>query len=176
MNLANKITITRILLIPFFIACVLYAKWELALLTFVLAAISDAADGFIARRRNEKTELGKILDPIADKLLIISAFICLSLAGGLPPAVKPPVYVLIAILSREAIIFLGAIVTYYIKGRLEGKSTVPGKITTFFQMVTIISILLRLEISPILWNIAVVFTIISGVDYIIKGSRFLNGK
>jgi len=176
MNLANKITVLRILLIPLFIALILYSKWDLALVVFIAAAITDCIDGYIARVTKHRNELGKILDPIADKLLIVSAFICLSVVNNLPPSVKPPYYVPIIIISRDAIIVLGAAIIYFIKGRLEIKPTMLSKVTTFFQMATVISILLKLEMSPLLWNIAVVFTLFSGIDYVIKGSRFLNGK
>ena len=75
LNLANKITIARIICVPFFIAAIVYSKLEIALFIFILAVISDAADGFIARTLKQKTELGTILDPVADKLLLISAYI-----------------------------------------------------------------------------------------------------
>ena len=176
MNLANQITILRILLVPFFIAFILYSKWEMALLIFVLAAVSDGIDGYIARVTKKRTKLGKTLDPVADKLLILSAFICLSVAKGLSPSVKPPLYVPIIIISRDAIILIGVLLIHLIKGELEVKPTLISKVTTFFQMVTVISILLKLAISPFLWNIAVGFTICSGVDYVIKGSRLLNEK
>ena len=176
MNLANKITILRILLVPFFIALVLYSKWELALLVFFVASITDAIDGYIARATKQRTELGKILDPIADKLLILSAFICVGVVKDMPLSIKPPLYVPIIIISRDAIIILGALLIYHIRGKLEVRSTLISKITTFFQMITVISILLKLGISPLLWNLAVGFTICSGVDYVIKGTRLLNEK
>lgn len=176
MNLANKITIFRILLTPFFIAFILYSKWEMALLVFIIAAVSDAIDGYIARTTKRRTELGRILDPIADKLLILSAFICLSTATSLPPSVKPPPYVPIIIISRDAIIILGVLLVYFMKGTLDIKPTLISKITTFFQMITVASILLRLPASSFLWNIAVGFTLFSGIDYLIKGSRLFNGK
>jgi len=176
MNLANKITIFRILIIPFFISFVLYSKWELALLVFFIAAISDGIDGYIARRWNERTEFGKMLDPIADKLLILSAFLCLSVIRELPPHLKLPAYVPIIIISRDVIIIIGAFLVFLIKGNLEIKPTFVSKATTFLQMATVISVLLRLGISPLLWNVAVALTLISGVDYVVKGSGILNEK
>lgn len=176
MNLANKITILRILLIPFFIAFILYSKWNMAIFVFILAAITDGIDGYIARTTKQRTKLGRILDPIADKLLILSAFICFSVIKDLSPNLKPPPYVPVIIISRDAIIVLGVLLIYFIKGQLEIKPTLISKITTFFQMAAVISILLKLAISPLLWNIAVGFTITSGIDYIIKGSRLLNEK
>jgi len=175
-NLANKITILRILLIPFFIAFILYSKWMIAFAVFFIAAITDWVDGYIARVMKQKTELGRILDPVADKLLIISAFICLSVVSDLPPFLKPPMYVPIIIISRDALIFLGSIMIYLTKGALETKTTFVSKITTFFQMVTVMGILLGFKFSPLLWNIAVGFTIVSGISYVIKGTRILNEK
>ena len=176
MNLANRITILRILLIPFFIASVLYSKLEIAILIFIIASITDGIDGYIARTRGQRTELGKILDPIADKLLILSALICLSVAKSIPPNLKLPPYVPIIIISRDAIIVLGVLLIYFIKGHLEVKPTTVSKVTTFFQMLTVVAILLRSGFSPLIWNIAVGFTIVSGVNYFIKGSRILNAK
>ena len=176
MNLANKITILRILLIPFFIASILYSKWQAALFIFFIAAISDGIDGYIARMTKKRSQLGKFLDPIADKLLIISAFICLSVAKDLAPALRPPAYIPIIVISRDGIILLGALLIYILKGSLEVKPTLISKITTFFQMATIIGILLKLAVSPLLWNIMVGFTICSGVDYVMRGSRILNEK
>lgn len=175
-NVANKITIVRLLLVPFFISFVLYSKWEMALAIFVLAAISDGLDGFIARRFKQRTELGTVLDPIADKILILSAFISLSVVKTFPGFVKLPLYVPIVIISRDAIIVLGTVLAHFIKGKIEISPTRLGKVTTFFQMITVISILMKLHISPLLWNIAVAFTIISGTDYIIKGARVFNEK
>lgn len=176
MNLANSITISRILLIPFFIASVLYSKLDLALYIFLFAAVTDGVDGYIARRTKQRTELGKILDPIADKLLILSAFICFSVAKDLPKLVKPPLYVPIIIISRDAIIVLGALLIYLLKGKLEVKPTVISKITTFFQMITVMGILYEFAWSPLIWNIAIAFTVFSGIDYVIKGNRSLNEK
>ena len=176
MNLANKITVLRILSIPFFIAFILYSRWEVALCIFILAAATDAVDGYVARVTKQKTEFGKILDPIADKLLILSAFICFSVLPEFPEGLRPPIYVPIIIISRDAIIMLGAILIFLMKGKLEAKPTLISKATTFLQMLTVISILLKLAVSSLLWNVAVGFTIVTGVDYIIKGSRLLNEK
>ena len=173
MNLANKISIARIILTPFFIAAIVYARLDIALILFTLAIISDGVDGFIARTFNQKTQLGTILDPIADKLLLVSAYICLAMVNTIPSYLKLPPYVPIIVISRDAIIILGSIVVYLIKGDLKASPSIVGKITTFFQMITIVSILLQFEHSYIIWNIAVLLTVISGMDYIVKGSRLL---
>lgn len=174
MNLANKITISRIILTPFFITAIVYSRMDIALVFFILAIISDGLDGFIARARNEKTVLGTILDPVADKLLLISAFICLSLVNNLPPGLKLPPYVPIIVISRDAIIVLGSIMIHVIKGNVKIEPSFWGKLTTFFQMMTIVCILVKFTHSEVVWDIATVLTIISGADYMLKGSRVLN--
>lgn len=174
MNLANKISIARIILIPFFIAAIVYSRMDIALVLFILAIISDGADGLIARALKQKTELGTILDPMADKLLLISAYICLTLVNSIPAHLKLPPYVPIIVISRDAIIVLGSVTIYFIKGNLKISPSVIGKITTFFQMITIVSILVQFKYSFIIWNIAVLLTIMSGMDYVIKGSRLLS--
>lgn len=174
MNLANKITISRIILTPLFITAIVYSRTDIALVFFTLAIISDGLDGFIARTRNEKTLLGTILDPVADKILLISAFICLSLVNTLPPGLRLPAYVPIIVISRDAIIVLGSIIIYVVKGNVKIEPSFWGKITTFFQMMTIVSILVKFTHSQIVWYIATALTIISGADYMFKGSRVLS--
>src|SRR3989338_2731418 len=101
MNLANKISIARIILIPFFIGSIVYSRMDVALMIFILAVISDGADGFIARTLGQKTKLGTMLDPIADKLLLLSAYVCLSLVNTIPLWLKMPPYIPIIIISRD---------------------------------------------------------------------------
>jgi len=173
MNLANKITIARIILIPFFIASIVYSRLDIALAFFILAIISDGADGFIARALKQKTKLGTILDPVADKLLLISAYICLCVSRSIPADLRLPPYVPIIIIFRDVMIVLGSIIVYVTKGDLNVSPSIVGKLTTFFQMITIVSILTQFGYSYVVWNIAVLLTVISGIDYLIKGSRLL---
>lgn len=180
MNLANKISIGRILLIPFFIGSIVYYQSEVGIaqylpfFIFLAAVISDGVDGFIARRFNQKTELGTMIDPIADKLLIITAFIALSFSKSIPPNLRLPPWLPIVVISRDIIIVLGTVVIFLIKGSARIIPTAWGKITTFFQMSTILAVLVKFPFSFLVWNIAGAFTIVSGVDYIIRGSRLLN--
>jgi len=174
MNLANKITVARILTIPVFIAAVIYSKWEWAAAVFIISVLSDGLDGLVARLRRERTQLGALLDPIADKLLLISAFVCFSLVKSLPANLRLPPYVPIIVISRDFFMGLGCGIIYIIKGKLQIKPTVLGKLTTFLQMITIIALLFRFTYTPYLWNIAILFTVISGLQYIIEGSRLLN--
>jgi len=176
MNLANRLTIFRIILIPVFITAIMYHRLDIGLIIFLIATITDGLDGYIARTRNEKTRFGAIMDPIADKMLIGSAFISFSLVAGLPDYLKMPVYVPIIIISRDVFIMMGAMIIYLLAGKIEVKPTVVGKMTTFFQMLTIVCVLLRFTYSSWIWNITVVLTVISGLDYLRIGSKQINGK
>ena len=176
MNWANRLTILRIILVPIFITAVLYHRLDIAFLIFVLATVTDALDGYIARMRKEKTRFGAMMDPIADKMLIGSAFISFSLVAGLPAYLKMPVYVPMIVISRDVIILMGAAIVYLLTGSIKVKPTIVGKMTTVFQMVTIIVVLLRFVYSSWVWNIMVILTIVSGLDYIRIGSNQINGK
>lgn len=182
MNLANKISIGRILLIPFFIGSIVYYRAEnglasnLPLIIFFIAVLSDGLDGFVARKFNQKTELGTIIDPIADKLLIITGFVCLAFSKTLPENLRIPAWLPIVVISRDIIIVLGTVVIHLIKGSIQIIPTIFGKVTTFFQMLAILAVLIKFPYSFIIWYLAGAFTIISGIDYIIKGSKLLNGS
>jgi len=181
-NLANKITIMRILFIPLFIASIFYYRSETEFLRFLPALIfgiaiaTDAIDGFIARAFKQKTRIGTILDPLADKLLLSTAFICFSMVENLPSFFRIPPWVAIIVISRDFIIVLGFIMIHHIKGAVEVRPTPLGKLTTFLQMMTVAGVLVWFPYSPFIWNVAVIFTILSGMDYIIIGSRMLNEK
>ena len=171
MNWANRLTILRIVLVPVFVLAILYHRLDIALGIFILAAITDGLDGYIARSRNEITTLGKTMDPIADKLLIVSAYLSFSLVRGLPEYLNMPIYVPLIVISRDVIILLGAMIIHLIRGSVTIRPTVLGKITTFFQLLTIILMLMRFIHSSWLWNITVVLSILSGLDYIRLGAR-----
>ncbi len=180
MGLANKITIVRILLIPFFITCFIYYSPErdflrfIALAIFTISVLTDAIDGYVARRYYQKTKLGTALDPIADKLLIISAFICLSVIAVLPRELRIPCWVSIVVISRDILIALGFLIMHRLIGEIEIKPSILGKITAAFQMITIIVVLLQLRYSYVIWAAAVAFTALSGIGYLIRANRILN--
>ncbi len=176
MNLANKISIARIILVPFFVAAILYSRFTVALAIFAACMMSDALDGYIARATDQKTRLGALLDPIADKLLLISGFVSLSMTSSLPGHLRFPPYVPLIIVSRDVLIILGCVVIYLLKGRMEVRPTYLGKFTTFFQMFSILGILVHFKYSVVLWNLTVLLTIVSGLDYLRTGSRVLNGS
>ena len=180
LSFANKVTICRILAVPFFIAAIVYYSPEreylryVALGIFLLAVISDVIDGYIARTRHQKTKAGSILDPLADKLLLISAFICLHNVGNLWGDLRFPLWLVIAVISRDVILLLGAMIIYAVQGNLEIVPTRWGKTSTFFQILCVLGILLQVDLSFVVWYITIIFTFFSGVGYIRKGIKVLN--
>jgi CDP-diacylglycerol--glycerol-3-phosphate 3-phosphatidyltransferase len=180
MSFANYLTIFRILLIPFFIwAYCLYGGGNLnfrrvALALFIAGVITDLADGYFARFFRQKTQLGSILDPIADKMLLISAFLCLSLIQT-PAQIKLPLGAAIIFITRDALIILGSGMIQLFVGSFRISPTRLGKFTTFLQMFCVICVLLQLSFAPVVWNFAVAFTIISGIDYLRIGTKLLSG-
>ena len=181
LTFANKVTVGRILLVPFFIATVLYLSPErsylrwVALGLFLTAVISDIIDGYIARTRHQKTRAGAILDPLADKLLLISAFICLYTERSQFPTISFPLWFVVAIISRDVILLLGAAIIQFTTGRLEVEANKSGKLTAFLQIVCVLGILLQLEFTQVFWYIAVAATLFSGVIYIKEGIKIING-
>ncbi|MCU0665977.1 MAG: CDP-alcohol phosphatidyltransferase family protein [Candidatus Omnitrophica bacterium] len=179
MNFANKISIFRILTVPFFIATLIYYQPQkdylrfIALGIFVLGAVSDAVDGYIARKAKQVSKAGMVLDPLGDKLLLMSSFIMLSIIDQFPGNIKLPIWVSLVVISRDVIILLGAVVIYIVKQNIDIKPTRWGKLTTTFQMASVIAVLLQLQIAFIFWGIAVFFTLISGMDYIKRGFNWL---
>ncbi|MDD4899174.1 MAG: CDP-alcohol phosphatidyltransferase family protein [Candidatus Omnitrophica bacterium] len=177
MNFANKISTFRILTVPFFIACLIYYSPEreylrlLALVIFVLAVISDAVDGYIARKSKQQSKAGLILDPLGDKLLLMGAFIFLSPMSNMP--LHFPLWVTWIVISRDAIILLGIVVIYMVKQNIDIRPTKWGKLTTTFQMVSATLVLMQSSLAVFFWWIAVIFTLISGVDYIRRGFKTL---
>jgi len=177
MNFANKISTFRIVSVPFFIASLIYYSPErsylrfVALGIFILGVISDAVDGYIARKSHQYSKAGLILDPLGDKLLLMSAFICLSLEKDF--SLRFPLWVTLIVISRDIMILLGALVIYIVKQDIKISPTRWGKITTTCQMFSVIAVLLQLRFSPVLWWVAVFFTFISGIDYLKRGFKTL---
>lgn len=179
MNFANKVSTFRILSVPFFVASLIYYSAErdylrfVALGIFILAVSSDAVDGYVARRTKQKSEAGLILDPLADKLLLISAFLCLYFVDKFPAHIRFPLWVTLIVVSRDAIILLGAVVIYMVEQKINILPTKWGKLTTTFQMLSIMAVLMQWELAYILWWLAVLFTLVSGIDYLMRGFKTL---
>lgn len=182
LTFANKVTIGRILLVPFFIATVLYLSPErpylraVALGLFSMAVISDIIDGYIARRYRQKTRAGAILDPLADKLLLISAFICLYIERGNFETIVFPLWFVVAIISRDVILLLGSMIIQLTTGKLDIEANRSGKFTAFLQIVCVLGVLLQLKFTFIFWYLALVATMVSGLIYIKEGIKVINGN
>jgi len=149
MTTANKITILRILLIPFFVVEVIYyvrtgneVHRLIAVCLFAVTAISDAVDGYIARRYNQISELGKILDPLADKLLLVSGVVVLSFDNS-PYFRQIPLWLTGTIIGRDLLLGVGAAVIHLVVGKITVRPRLLGKVATVFQMLLVIWILLR---------------------------------
>ena len=181
MTLANKITLVRILLIPVFVGFALYythsvdegapderLRWG-AIVVFVIASVSDALDGWVARHYNQRSRLGVILDPLADKLLVLAAICVLSFSSwphGLP------LYFVILSISREVLTIAAAFVIKYVAGKVEIVPHWTGKASTFTQLVAISAAMLSLgKFVPDAAAVASVFVVGSGAVYLIDAIR-----
>jgi cardiolipin synthase len=181
---ANKISICRILLVPLFIVEVLYyvdsgnEVWRLvALLAFALAAISDAVDGYLARRYNQHSELGRILDPLADKFLLVSGIVLLSLKND-PYLQRIPLWLTATILSRDVLLVVGLVVIQITCGKVTVRPVMIGKAATVLQMVCVLWVLLKWPPQALLGIAlaAAICTGLSGIIYLFEGIRQLSAS
>ena len=149
MTTANKITILRILLVPFFVVEIIYyvrtgnEAYRLAgLLSFAVAAILDGVDGYVARHYHQWSELGTILDPLADKLLLVSGIVVLSF-DHTPRLEQIPLWLTGTIIWRDLLIGIGVIVVWLMVGKIKVRPRLVGKIATVLQMAVVLWILLK---------------------------------
>lgn len=184
MTTANKITIIRILLIPFFVVQVLYYVRSgnelyrlLAVLCFGICALTDALDGYIARRYKQKSELGTLLDPLADKLLLVSGVILLSLDNG-PRFDRLPLWLVATIVARDMLLAMGWVVIHHVCGKVVLRPRLVGKLATVLQMLTIWWVLLRWHTGLLgfLTISAALATGVSGLLYVWDGIRQLSAS
>src|SRR5437868_350069 len=170
MTTANKITLVRIAMIPVFVALAIYygesvrrgapLEWQrfAAIIVFLLAAVSDGLDGYVARRYNQRSRLGVILDPIADKGLLLSGIITLSITNWSqsdPDYGKFPVWFPVLVITRDAVILVGAaILHYFIGNKMRVKPSWTGKVATVCQMCAIAWVMLQLRFLP-LWFVVI---------------------
>ncbi len=189
MTTANKITVTRLLLIPVFITLAAYYSKSLAdgaeiigyriaaLAVFALASLSDAIDGYIARNFNQQTPFGQALDPVADKLLLLSGVIILSVTQW---HVGLPIWFAALVIARDVIIVTGVLIIKHVVGRVEMGPLWTSKVCTFLQLSCVVWILLDFWSkgeSPLgldlLIYAAATFTMVSGAQYVLEGIRQL---
>jgi len=174
MNIPNSLTMLRILLIPVYIGFMMYDEYGLALLALLVAGFTDAIDGPLARKLNQRTRLGTFLDPLADKLLLVSAFICLSILHLVPS------WLVILVVSRDAILLVGTVVAHLTNTTIDITSTILGKGTTLLQLSYVFLVIfltwrgLGLSVLTPLLVIMVGFTLASFVHYLYRGYRQTN--
>jgi len=171
LNIPNTLTIGRIVLIPVFLTTVVYKRYDYAFYLFIVAAITDMFDGLFARLKGQKTSLGMFLDPLADKFLIVTAIIILSVYGSIPK------WLAITVISRDIIVVIGWFLLYLVKGIAKVEPSLPGKATIWVQSVFIAYVLMNMTffslpaLYPVLQWITAGITIISGIHYIYRGLK-----
>jgi cardiolipin synthase len=178
LTLPNFITMMRMAMVPFFVLAVSERDFSLALWILIIAGLTDAFDGYLARRMDMKSLIGAYLDPIADKLLITVAYIALTIPLG--QEVVIPLWLTIIALFRDFVIMLVAGVLYIVEGLREFPPSPLGKATTFAQVVTIAVVLLANVVSVPWWIPEICFygsfalVIASAFNYIYRVSRFVD--
>jgi cardiolipin synthase len=176
MNIPNLITLLRIILVPVIVILLIQDSFLEALAVFVVASVSDAVDGFLARFMKKQTVIGAYLDPIADKALLASTFVTLSVLHVIPA------WLAVIVISRDFIILLGVSVLFLMEFPVEIRPALISKATTVLQAATLFLALLTqclpCRVNPVwleifYWTTAV-FTVISGLHYMARGFRIIN--
>lgn len=174
MGLANWLTTLRILLIPVFVTLLVYRRAGGAVVVFCAASLTDMLDGYIARTRGTQTRLGAFLDPVADKLLMTSAFITLTYLKVIP------FWIAAVVVSRDLILSVGVVVIHIAGGTVHPTPSWLGKASTLLQMTTVLSAMLAFYFKILMslpraaaW-VAAFFTVASGLQYLVLGLKQLN--
>lgn len=177
---ATQLTVLRMIFVPIFILAITYDHQGWGLLIFVVAGITDALDGLIARHFKQHTELGALLDPIADKLLLTSTFLILSVST-LQFSNRIPLWLTITTISRDVLLVISCLLISVTTGYKSFPPTLAGKLTTFFQLLTVLVALvgnylgLRVSFFPLIVYVTLGLTVLSGLQYMLRGMRIFNG-
>ncbi|AOY88107.1 CDP-alcohol phosphatidyltransferase [Marinobacter salinus] len=163
----NALTFLRILLIAPFAATLLARDYRLSLLIFFVAAVTDAFDGFLARHFNWRSRFGAIADPLADKALLITAYLMLTFTAVLP------VWLFLLVLGRDLLIVAGALAYHYGVGRFEMQPSLPGKINTFIQILVVLAIIILLAGWPMQPWVLKVGILLVAVSAVFSGGHYL---
>lgn len=172
-------------LIPVFVSLLFYQRFLLALTIFVLAGVTDGLDGLLARRFDQKSQLGTILDPIADKLMLVTAFVVLSMRSvfpqPLPSHLPVPFWVTVAVISRDVFILVGAAAINVVTGFRGFRPSLLGKINTTVQIVAIGVIMFAASVPygtgwylPTIYATVFGFAVLSGAHYVFFVSKLVN--
>lgn len=180
LTVPNLLTFLRMALIPVFASLLFYGNSWLALVVFVIAGISDGIDGFLARRFDQESELGTILDPIADKLLMTTAFVVLSLPHVLEPVrfLPVPFWVTAAVIGRDILILTVAGAINVMTGFRGFKPSLLGKLSTFVQVIAVTLVLTAAVTGysfylPTTYFFVVLLAVASGVHYVFQVARHM---
>jgi len=180
LTIPNLLTFLRMALIPVFASMLFYGHYKLALAFFVIAGVSDGIDGFLARRFEQESELGTIIDPIADKLLMTTAFIILSIPNVLPPVRHLPVpfWVTITVIGRDVLILAVAAAINVITGFRGFRPSWLGKLSTLIQVVAVGLILFAAITGytiylPTTYTLVALLAFVSGVHYVFQVARLM---
>ncbi len=181
----NMLTIFRMVLIPIFVTLLFYQRFILALAVFVVAGVTDGLDGLLARRFDQRSQLGTVLDPIADKLMLVTAFIVLSMRSVFPQPVPShlpvPFWVTVAVISRDVFIVVGAAAINIMTGFRGFRPSWLGKLNTSVQIIGIAAIMFAASFPygtgyylPTLYTTVFTLAILSGAHYVFFASKLLN--
>ena len=181
----NMLTVFRMVLIPVFVTLVFYQRFVWALAVFVIAGVTDGLDGLMARRFDQQSQLGTVLDPIADKLMLVTAFVVLSLHSVFPPPIPRhlpiPFWVTVAVISRDVFIIVGAAAINIMTGFRRFRPSWLGKASTTVQIGGITAIMFAASFPygtgyylPTIYAVVFAFAILSGAHYIFFVSRLMN--
>jgi len=176
MTVPNLITMIRILLTPIFVIYLINDQLVDGLVVLVICGISDGVDGMVARLFNQKSKLGTWLDPLADKIILVAAFISLSIRGFLPS------WLTVVVISRDLLILIGIVIIYLTGIELKIKPVLSSKITTCLQFFTVIAVLSReymtfMEGNYIyLYYLTALLTIISFLQYLYNWLKIIGDK
>ncbi len=166
-NVPNGLTFLRLILAPLIVVLLVNDAHTSALIIFLLAGITDGLDGYFARSLRERTEVGRVLDPIADKILLCSTLVTLGFLGHLP------LWLVLIAVGRDVILVLGSCLLYAVSGRLGYPPSAMGKLATLLQILTVVAAMMvgggDLLLVLLVWGTAAV-TILSGLDYMYRGA------
>ncbi len=176
MSIPNFLSLFRIVLVPITVIFLIDGSYLTALVTFAIAGVTDALDGFLARVLNQKTILGAYMDPIADKALLTSCFVTLAILGVIPA------WLAVIVVSRDFIILFGITILFMASIPFEMKPAFVSKVTTTIQLVTVFLALAFRSLGGdghpllvhVLYWLAAGFTILSGFHYLLRGIKAIN--
>ena len=185
LTVPNMLTVFRMVLIPVFVSLLFYHRFLWALAVFVLAGLTDGLDGLLARRFGQQSQLGTVLDPVADKLMLVTAFIVLSMRSifpqPLPSHLPVPFWVTVAVISRDVFIIVGAAAINMTTGFRGFRPSWLGKVNTTVQIGGIAAIMFAPSVPrytgyylPTVYAAVFIMAILSGLHYIFFASKLMN--